>query len=280
MSNKIFSKKNLKKTYFGIFILLIIWIWAFLQLPDHKFHIYFLDVGQGDAIFIKTPQNHQILIDGGPQNKVIQELNQIIPFFDKNIDLLVLTHPHADHIQGLIEVLKRYQVEKVLITGVNYSNANYDEFLSEISTQNIQVFSAEQSSDFILGEVIFDVIYPFSNISGQDFENINNSSIAMIITYQDHKILLSGDLEKEGEQELIETDLNLKVDIIKAAHHGSKTASSLNFLKRLSVKKAIIQSGKDNRFGHPHSESIRNFYRSGITQIFRNDQEGRVEFTF
>ena len=119
-------KKQIIITLLGLYLVLC---FAYLQVPNHSFHLYFLDVGQGDSIFIKTPENHQILIDGGPQNKVIEELGEVMPFFDKSLDLVVLTHPHADHIDGLVEVLKRYRVDNVLVTGVNYENPTYKEFL-------------------------------------------------------------------------------------------------------------------------------------------------------
>lgn len=274
-----FSKKIRK---FWIFIIIfgyaaLILLWR--QIPDQRFRAYFLDVGQGDGILIKTPENHQILIDGGPENFVLGELIEVMPFFDKSIDLVVLTHPHADHISGLIEVLKRYHVDNVLITGVDYKSPEYTEFLNEISEQNVQVFWAEEETDFIFGEVLVDVIYPENPLNFDKFENINNSSIAMMIKFRDKKILLTGDLELEGETELIRTGTNLKADIFKAGHHGSRTSSSLNLLKLVEPKAVIIQSGKGNSYKHPHEETLKKLQKLGI-KVYRNDEMGRVEFIF
>ena len=252
----------------------------FLQIPDQKFHIYFLDIGQGDSILIKTPENHQILIDGGPGNTVIEELGEVLPFFDKSIDLVVLTHPHADHVDGLIEVLKRFNVNNVLITGVSYDSPDYKEFLNEIEKKNINVLVAESRTDFRFGNVLFDIIYPKNSIAGKKFPNVNNSSITMRVLYKNKKILLTGDLESEAEQKLILTGINLKADIFKAGHHGSKTASSMDLLRKVNPTFTVIQSGAGNSFGHPHKETLENFKKIGVKKVFRNDLQGRIEFIF
>lgn len=265
----------------AIFLLLIFFIILFVlwdELPDHKFHIYFFDVGQGDSVFIETAENHQILIDGGPGNLVLTELSKVMPFFDRSIDLVVLTHPHADHINGLIEVLNRYDVGNVLLTGVSFQEPAYEEFLRILREK--EVFIAKPDEDFRFGEVYFDILYPFESLEGEYFENLNNSSIAMMVHYNGERILLTGDLETEGEQELIEAyGKNLKADFFKAGHHGSRTASTYDFLLMVQPKTVIIQSGKDNSFGHPHPETLRNFKRIGVESVRRNDLEGTVELT-
>jgi len=253
---------------------------AIYQIPDNKFHIYFLDIGQGDSILIKTPENHQILIDGGPKNYVLEEMANVISFFDREIDLVVLTHPHADHIEGLIEVLKRYKVNGVLLTGVNFFDNTYNEFLKEIRLREIPVFIAESRGDFIFGDVFIDVLFPLKAISGNNYDNLNNSSVGVCVVYKNKKILLLGDLEQEAENVLLKTFLPSNVDIYKASHHGSKTASSIDFLKRILPKNVVIQVGKDNKFKHPHPETIRNFYRANIKKIYRTDTDGMVEFVF
>jgi len=253
---------------------------AIYQLPDNLFHIYFLNVDQGDSIFIKTPDNHQILIDGGPKTLVIEELTKVMPFFDKSIDLAVLTHPHADHLDGLIEVLKRYEVSAILMTGIDYKSPNYDEFLNEIDKQGVEIFIAENISDFKFGTVLLDVIYPKNQMIGMNIDNVNNSSIAIKLNYKDKKILLVGDLEKEIEEELVATNLDLSAQILKAGHHGSKTASTPGFLKRVAPEIVVIQLGKNNSYGHPHEEALENIKQSGVKSILRTDIEGQIEFTF
>ena len=249
------------------------------ELPDDKFHLNFLDIGQGDSIFIKTPEHYQILIDGGPDDKVLKELNAVMPFYDKSIDLVVLTHPHADHLNGLLEVLKKYDVESILITGVEYENRKYKEILDITREKNMNIYIAEKNQDLRLGTTTLDVIYPFKALISQNFENVNNSSIGMIVSYGDKKILLTGDLEMEGEKELLKYS-DLKSDIFKAGHHGSKTSSSPALLKKVDPEIVVIQSGKGNKFNHPNEETLQNLADLGINNIRRNDLEGRIEFIF
>lgn len=274
-----FSKK-FKKYYVLVIVLgYAILAAAFWQIPDRRFHVYFLNIGQGDSIMIKTPENHHILVDGGPENFALNELIEIMPFFDKQIDLVILTHPHADHVSGLIEVLKRYRVDNILITGVDYESSEYAEFLKEISAQDMPVFLAESKTDFKFGEVLVDILYPEKQLMFEQFDNPNNSSIAMMVKFHDKKILLTGDLELEGETGLIRTGADLKANIFKAGHHGSRTSSSLNLLKLVRPKIVVIQSGKENSYGHPHKETLNNLSKLGI-KVYRNDQAGRVEFVF
>lgn len=250
------------------------------QLPDEKLHLFFLDIGQGDSILIRTPENHKILIDGGPGNLVVRQLAEILPFFDKKIDLMILTHPHEDHVAGLVEVLKRFEVEHVLITAVNYENTAYDELLREIDLQGIDLLTAKSSEDFVLGSVFLDVLYPFGDLTGRDFENVNNSSIVLKLYHEDLKVLMTGDLEVEGEEALIASGEDLEANILKAGHHGSRTASSADFLKKVGPEVVVIQCGKDNQFGHPHPETLRNLYRANVESIRRTDEEGRVHLQF
>jgi len=253
---------------------------AIYQIPDDKFHIYFLDIGQGDSILIKTPENHQILIDGGPKNYVLEELADIMPFFDREFDFVILTHPHADHVDGLVEVLKRYKVNGVLLTGVNFFDNTYNEFLKEIQFLKIPVFIAEKNTDFIFGNVFVDILFPLTSLAGVNFDNLNNSSVGACIVYKNKKILTLGDLERDAENALLKTFLPNNVDIYKASHHGSKTASSFPFLQKILPKNTVIQVGKDNKFKHPHAETIRNFYRADIEKIYRTDADGMIEFVF
>jgi competence protein ComEC len=273
--------EKILKVLFGITILgygaFCVLFW---QLPDDKFHIMFLDVGQGDSIFIKTPQNHQILIDGGPDNAVIEELGGVMPFFNKSIDLVVLTHPHADHINGLVEVLERFKVENVLLTGVADDEEAYIEFLSIIDEKNVRVFIAEEGTDFLFNDVLVDVLYPFESIAGMSFDNLNNSSVVVRVVYEENEILLTGDLEMEGEEQLVEEGVELEADILKAGHHGSKTASGLEFLGEVGAEVVVISCGLDNKFGHPHEEVMENFALSGVEEVRRTDLEGTVEIEF
>jgi len=258
------------------------------ELPDGKIHVDFLDVGQGDAVFIKSSYGHNILIDGGPKSDVLVELNRRIPFFMKEIDLMVLTHPHSDHLDGLIKVFERYNVSNVLITGVEYKNSYYKEFLKDLaekSDQNLlKIHFAEAGLDFIVGDIYLDTIYPIESIVGKNFKNINNSSIGFLIKFADkngntHNVLLNGDNEKEAEEEILRNYPGnyADIEIFKASHHGSKTANTMSFLQKFRPKNVVISCGEGNSFNHPHQEALFNFQKIGAS-IFRTDLNGTVQF--
>lgn len=238
--------------------------------------VYFLDVGQGDSVLIRSSDGDNILVDGGPSSLVLDRLGEVLPFWSRKIDLLVLTHPHDDHIIGLISVLERYEVSAVLITGVKYKSAYYDEFLRLIDEAGVKVYFAEAPVDFKFGDVFLDVIYPFFSIVDDEFSNLNNSSIVIKVSFSDgESVLLTGDCEVECESEILDADID--ADVLKAGHHGSRTASSAAFVKAVSPEKVVISVGAGNKFGHPHAETLRTF--SGV-RVFRTDLDGTVEMEF
>ncbi|EKD63821.1 MAG: hypothetical protein ACD_51C00189G0002 [uncultured bacterium] len=271
--------KNFRR--FFVFLLLIacaLFYIHYSRLAHGRMHVYFLDVGQGDSILIKTPSDKIILIDGGPGTEVLTELNSVLPFFTKKIDLLVLTHPHADHVEGLAPVTERYAIDKALITGVEYENEYYEEFLSNLSDDETTVYFANEMTDFSFDDGVFvDVLYPFESIDGRSFDDLNDSSIVMRISYNDWSVLLAGDIGKSVERELVSNGAILDSDVFKASHHGSKNSNSSYFLEAVSPNIVVVQVG-ENDFGHPTEEAIRNFENAGA-EVFRTDQDGRVEIS-
>ncbi|MBT3864898.1 MBL fold metallo-hydrolase [Candidatus Peregrinibacteria bacterium] len=270
------------------------WVMFFIGLYElplfGEARLYFLDVGQGDAILIRSPEGHNILVDGGPKSVVMSELSEVLPFFGRDIDLMVLTHPHADHIEGLVEVLKRYEVGALLLTGIAYDNNYYEEFLKDVfelrDRGDLDVYIAESSVDFRVGSVYLDVLYPIESLAGRKIGNLNNSSIVMRVSLLGgggfgasgwRSVLLSGDCEVECEEEVLEAGFDIDADVMKAGHHGSKTAASEEFVRAVSPEVVVIQCGVENKFRHPHAETLRTFYRFGVREVWRNDLDGRVE---
>lgn len=251
-----------------------------------QIEVHFLDVGQGDAILIVTPKLHTILIDGGPGETVLEELGSALPFFMRDIDLMVLTHPHRDHMEGLIEVLHRYQVRYVMLAGDAYGSSLYREFLKSARAKSTIIF-ADAEKDFSLSidkEKIlhFDILHPISSIAGKEYENTNNASVVMKMIPQDGKtFLFTGDCEEECEHELLANypPEILKADVLKVGHHGSRTSTTQRFLNAVDPKIAVIQSGKGNQFEHPHVETIEKLTKKNI-QILRNDQDGHITLPF
>jgi len=264
-----------------IYTALIIGIFILgLNLSKANLHyekVVFMDVGQGDAILIRTKQQKTILIDGGPNNRVLSKLGKYLPFWDRSIDLLILGHPDMDHVFGLVQVAKRYKVKNILITGVTHNTGVYSEFLRSVNLSadtKIWVNSADQ--DFVLDGWVVDVVYPFDSMFGQQAKSPNNTSISTKLRYRDFSVLLTGDNEVEVEEELIgNTDLNLSADVFKAGHHGSRTSNSKELLDLIDPEVVVIQSAYDNRFGHPHAESMETFNNLNA-QLFRNDLMGDV----
>ena len=249
-------------------------------------YVYFFDVGQGDSALIRTPTHQNILIDGGPDNTLITKLGQTLPFYDRQIDLMVLTHPHDDHLFGLVEVLKRYKVKQVLSTGVLYTTDAYLEWLKLIKEKSIpfKVALSGQEFDFAEScqnqtactskEVSLKVVYPFSSLANQSSDNMNQTSVVTQLQYDKIKILFTGDLEKAGESEILSHPaIDLQSQVIKIGHHGSQTSSGEEFIKAVKPQFAVISVGQNNKFGHPAKSVVDRLKSLGI-KILRTDQQG------
>ena len=249
---------------------------SLLKMND-DFTIYALNVGQGDAILITTPDQHHILMDGGDGNVILPELGEVLPYLYSEIDLLILSHPHADHVEGLIPVLQRFDVNNVLISAPAYDSLIYDAFLDKIDGK--QVFFADDDMDFRLGDTFLDVLYPFDPFTGLEVENVNNVSPVIRVEYGGKSILLTGDAEQEVEAVLLAASVDVKADVLKAGHHGSRTSSTLAFLEAVDPAIMIISAGVDNSYGHPHEETLEKAADLGI-QVFRTDLDGRIKLGF
>jgi len=279
--NILSSERRKRVLLWSIGILLICNILSWLVVFDLSnpslLKVIFFDVGQGDAIFVETPQRHQILIDGGPSEDLfLEKLSKEIPFYDRSIDLIILTHPERDHLRGLIGVLKAYKVDYVLITGVEKESKDYQFFERLIEKEKTKVIFAKRGERILAGKVSLIVLFPFESLKGKIFKNTNNTSIVSLLKFNKISFLFTGDIYKKIEKELIR-EVNLKADILKVAHHGSKTSSSGEFLKAVSPKIAVISVGKENIYGHPHQEVLERLKKFNIN-IFRTDKSGDIKF--
>lgn len=241
----------------AIFVVLIIIFWGFANLPSNHLTVTLLDVGQGDSILIRTPLNQKILIDGGPGSNILTPLSQELGFLERQIDLLIITHPDTDHIAGFTEVLRRYQVENVLLTGVQHNTAWYRDILTQVTEQDIPVLIASQELDFDFGAgVILDTVWPREPLAGKQPSDGNAASIVNRLTFGQTAILFTGDFDAKGEEELLKTPQNLSAHVLKLGHHGAKTSSSTEFLQAINSRIALVSAGEDNQFGHPSPEII------------------------
>lgn len=268
------------KIIVGLFVSLIIAIILIISLPKNGLMVSYLNIGQGDGIYIRTPDDYHILIDAGPTSKILEELGEIMPLYNRTIDLILISHPHADHLNGFVEIVKRYKVNRVLMVGTPSRNQFYQKLLNLFNEKEIPVHFAVSDNDIKLGkDVYMDVIWPMKIEAGSYYENVNNASLAVKITFGNDSFLFTGDAEIEQEEEMLDSGFDLVADILKAGHHGSKTASSEDFLDSVVPEKVVIQSGAGNSYGHPHKETLLKYFERNI-EILRNDLQGRITLEF
>ena len=228
---------------------------ASLVVEDGLLIVTFLNIGQGDAIFIETPDGVQILIDGGPDGTVLRELSQVMNWSDHTIDMVIGTHPDKDHIGGLVDVLGRYKIDTILTTentGETLTAASYhDALLGE----GAKVIMARAGQVFALGAST--TLAVFSPAQNPSLLDSNTSSIVVQLRYGDIEFMLTGDAPQSIEEYLVgKFGGQLESEVLKLGHHGSKTASAEGWLKTVTPKYAVVSAGKDNRYGHPNPDVV------------------------
>jgi competence protein ComEC len=238
--------------------------------------VYFLNVGQGDSIFVDAPNGNQLLIDGGPDKSVLRELGKVMSFFDRSIDVVMETHPDADHIGGLPEVFNRYDVGLFMEPGVDSKNSIDDEIERIRKEKGIQSILARRGMRINMGSgVVFDVLFPDKDVS--NFET-NTASIVGQLKYGNTSVMLTGDSPKKIEDYLVYLDGSfLRSDILKTGHHGSRTSSGEMFVSTVNPSVAVISAGKNNRYGHPNEEVVSLFEKLNIN-MFNTAKEGTIKF--
>jgi competence protein ComEC len=259
---------------------ILVWSVA-LTTPDDKLHVSFLDVGQGDAILIQTPNGQNILIDGGPDpQKINLELSKKLPFWDRTIDLVVCTQPQADHVTGLVEVLQRYKVKQVLESGVSYNSSIYQVWLRLIEDKEIEYNIAQARQEIDLGNGIkMEVLNPPEGLFEGTSHDVDNNGVVLRLSWGKLSFLFTADIREEVEFELIGQRANLKSTVLKVAHHGSETSTTSQFLAAVDPEVAVISVGADNTFGHPSPEVVEGLIdRLGEDNVYRTDEDGTIEF--
>jgi competence protein ComEC len=253
--------------------------------------VVFFDVGQGDSILIEQGSK-QILIDGGPDGKkVMEKLGEYVPFWDRQIEIVIATHPDEDHIDGLIDVMENYNIGEVIDNAVDADSQVYKKYKDVIATRNINHVEGKSGMEIRLNDSAkLEILSPDGTQDKSNPKDTNITSIVSKLTTDKNSFLFTGDLTIEGEQKLL-TSLgskspigllepkSLKSDILKVAHHGSKYATSDEFLDIVRPQEAVISVGKNNRYGHP-SEDVINRLGAHKIMIKRTDEEGDVEYEF
>ena len=270
-----FNRKWKYGILFFLFALALILGGIISHSQNQDLNVIFLDVGQGDSILI-SKGNSQILIDGGSSgNVLLEKLGKYIPFWDRKIELIVESHPDADHIQGFVDVFKHYQVEKVIKTEDESQSQVFKTLENLIAKEKAEVVNGTKETNIKLSDGINgEIIYPSTLKTGSD---TNENSIVMKLTTEKNSFLFTGDLPMDAEDEIISKGTNLSSDYLKVAHHGSKYSTSTEFLKKVNPKEAIISVGKNNSYGHPSPETLDRLQKENIP-ILRTDEKGDIIF--
>jgi len=254
----------------------LVWKSIFLNKPNSDTELYFLDVGQGDSELVILPGGVKILIDAGPNNKIVSELESVLRSTDRYIDLLVLSHPETDHFNGFIDVLKRYQVGAFIYNGRAGSAQSWKELAKIVEENKIPVFVLGQRDKIKNQDDFFEILSP--NADFLRSKKLNDTSLVVKFVNNDKqtqiKALFTGDIGEKNEKYLI-NNFDIRADILKVGHHGSKYSSGDYFLKAVNPKISAIEVGK-NSYGHPTKEVLERLASVG-SQIFRTDQNSIIK---
>lgn len=247
-------------------------------LPDGKAHLFVLDVGQGSANLLVTPSGYTIIDDTGPDASVLPELAKHISLFSRRIDLLILSHPDLDHIGGAVELLKRYDVGRVLLNGAVRDSPAYKTVLKEITARSVPVMLPDPTLDIDAGDgVLLDIVWPLEATYKKGADG-NDSSMTVRVLCPEGAALLPGDIEERAENAILKTGADIRSIILVAAHHGSKTSSSTGFLLAVAPSVVVISAGKGNSYGHPHGSVLARYKALGIGDR-RTADDGTLSFT-
>jgi competence protein ComEC len=282
----------------GIVIGLILFLSFLSSLPDGKLHIFFCDVGQGDGAYVRFPDGRDMVIDGGPNDKVIDCLGRHMPFWDKTIDMVLMTHPQKDHMQGLLTLFKRFKVNYFLRSDVINSTDGYRELMSEVDQHQIRVKYMTAGDMVEVGSTTLSFIWPTSSqlakgirqsdrnlaaskndadiLGDTSLGDLNDYSLVFFLRLGSFDVLFTGDADSRVEDNYSATKLaDGIVEVLKVPHHGSKTGMNEQFLSWINPRLAVISVGK-NSYGHPALQVV-NQMSDADTQLLRTDLSGDIE---
>lgn len=272
---------NKRKLYYfilsALLALALIIAFQIYHSQSRNLRVIFLDIGQGDSILI-TRGSNQVLIDGGPSgNRIMEKLGMHIPFWDRKIELVIATHPDQDHIAGLVNVLKNYQIGAVMENGQDNDTQVYKKLEEVIEKNKIEKIIGEAGMTIRVGDDVWMNILNPNKESLEQEKDTNANSIVAKLNFGKNSFLFTGDLPTKEEEKLIQKNTDLDADILKVGHHGSKYSTGDNFLDKISSREAVISVGKNNSYGHPHEEVLERLNKRGV-KIWRTDEIGDVEY--
>ena len=245
------------------------------SLAEDEILVSFIDVGQGDSILIRS-RNNAVLIDGGEYAARQTVINEIRSADIEKLDYIVATHPHSDHIGGLPAVIQNFDVSQVLISRALNNTATFENLLNAIEENDIPMTVPSMGERYTAGIIELLVLGPVEHSRSIPYDNINNDSIVIKLIHGQTAFLFTGDAERDSERDIINDEKNLRAQVLKIGHHGSRTASSSGFLEAVNPQAAVISLGLNNTYGHPHPETLAALEGRGIPYILRTDELGTV----
>lgn len=273
---------NKRKFIYGCLVALVLLVLIFAVIifvnQDSELKVVFLNIGQGDSILI-SQGSQQLLIDGGKDGKLLLEkLGKFVPFWDRRIETIVVTHPDQDHIGGLVGVLQAYAVGAVLETKMQSESQTFKRLEEEIVAKGSQKIEAKKGVKIEFGNgATAEILYPFESVVDINGKDTNQNSVVVKLTVGENKFLFTGDLPSEQENELLAKQIDVQSQILKVAHHGSKYATSNEFLEKVDPVDAIISVGKNNSYGHPNQEVLQRLLSRRVN-ILRTDEGYDIEY--
>ncbi len=266
---------------FALFLVAFVWLpqvsfGSWFEPDCNCLQVSFLDVGQGDSIFIETPDGYQLLVDGGPDMSVLRELGHELSFFDRSIDMVLATHPDADHISGLTDVLARYDVATVIETTNGKETPVTKALAVAVVNEHAQVVNPEAGQVIMLGAST--TIRFLAPTGDETLWESNMASIIIRVEYGSTSVMLTGDAPIEIEKYVVDAYPNfLKSNVLKLGHHGSKTSSSEEFLDAVHPEYAVVSAGLKNKYGHPH-QSVMDAVAARNIKVDETGKEGTITF--
>ncbi len=234
-----------------------------------KMEVHFIDVGQGDSTLI-TCDGHAMLIDAGDYSKGTAIQNYLQKQKVKKLDYLILTHPDSDHIGGAPVIITKFEIDKVFMSNYEKDNKTYLKLIQALDNKRLKYTTPKVGTQYTLGTAKITILAP-----NGEYDNPNDASVALMIQNGETRFLFTGDAGEDAERDMLETDMGLSADVLKAGHHGSRTSTSGKFFEAVSPSCAVISCGEDNSYGHPHAETLNTFRMNGV-KVYRTDEDGTI----